>query len=414
MDTPDFTSRPALRRALRASDPITQGSPHHRASFSAQIITETARLKIFLSQFARRATSSFTRISFARMVSHATILGVTAGALALSSGARHISQPEIGRNDVQRATPPPTERLNDDFPILAVGGPLLYQQAGIVRQADPYTVIPDRPRRGVITYTVEPGDALFGIANRFGLSPESVLWNNEDVLNNDPHRILPGTVLQIPPISGIIYTVKEGDTLDSIASAFKTTVDAIVVQGAQWNNLLNGKLPPVGSGLIVPGGQREFKGWELPKPVAVGNGGAGTPALGSCANVSGGMQGSGSFIWPVASHFVSGYNYSPWHRGLDLAGHLGDPVYAADGGFIVYAGWSNVGYGNLIVVDHGNGWQTWYGHLSQVLVTCGQTVLQGSTLGAVGSTGNASGPHLHFETRYQGDLPNPFSVLPPP
>ena len=111
---------------------------------------------------------------------------------------------------------------------------------------------------------------------------------------------------------------------------------------------------------------------------------------------------------------MSGYNYSVWHRGLDLAGHQGDPVYASDSGFIVYAGWSPVGYGNLVVIDHGNGWQTWYGHLSLIYVTCGQNVWQGSTIGAVGSSGNSSGPHLHFEARYQGDLPNPFSVLPPP
>jgi len=111
---------------------------------------------------------------------------------------------------------------------------------------------------------------------------------------------------------------------------------------------------------------------------------------------------------------VSGYNYSAWHPGLDLVGRAGDPVYAADNGFVVYAGWSNVGYGNLIVIDHGNGWQTWYAHLSLAYVACGQNVWQGSTIGGIGSTGNSSGPHLHFETRYQGGLPNPFNVLPAP
>jgi murein DD-endopeptidase MepM/ murein hydrolase activator NlpD len=311
----------------------------------------------------------------------------------------------------------PADIRSAEFPLFAGGGLLLYQQqSSIVRQADPYTIIPDRPRRGVIEYTVQPGDVLFAIANRFGVSPETVLWNNQDVLDNDPHKILPGTVLKIPPISGIIHTIQEGDTLESIAAEYKTTVEAIVVEGAQWNNMLEGRLPPAGSTLIVPGGQREFKGWELPKVVtrATTGSGAGAPALGSCSEAGGGLFGTGSFIWPANSHWVSGYNYSAWHRGLDLNGRLGDAVYASDSGFVVYAGWSPVGYGNLIVIDHANGWQTWYAHLSTIYVTCGQDVWQGVTIGAVGSTGNSSGPHLHFETRYQAELPNPFNVLPPP
>ena len=331
----------------------------------------------------------------------------------MSAGVVSVSQPELVSNVPLRASSA-AELASVDYTLYAAGGALLYQQADVVRQADPYTIIPDRPRRGVIEYTVQPGDVLFTIASRFGVSPESILWNNQDTLNNDPHRILPGTVLLIPPVTGVIHTVQEGDTLESIAAAYKVTVDAIVVEGAQWNNLLEGRLPPAGSALIVPGGQKEFKGWELPKAARRTATGAAAPALGLCASVSGGMVGSGSFIWPANSHWVSGYNYSAWHPGVDVAGRLGDAAFAADSGFVVYAGWSNVGYGNLIVIDHANGWQTWYAHLSQIYVTCGQTVWQGSTIGAVGSTGNSSGPHLHFETRFQGSLPNPWNVLPAP
>lgn len=414
MDIPDLHhSRTALRRAAQ---PETQAAERRTAPplvSSEQIVQGISGLAAFFSRLAWHVTTDLTRTGFARLITHATILGVTLAAIALGANAPATGQPELGRSVSLRAATPVDVPVAD-YVLYAAGGSLLYQQSDIVRQADPYTIIPDRPRRGVIEYTVQPGDALFTIASRFGVTPESILWNNQDTLNKNPHNILPGTVLLIPPVSGVIHTVQEGDTLESIAEAYQVTVDTIVVDGAQWNNLLDGRLPPVGSTLIVPGGQKDFKGWELPKAARTTATGVAAPALGLCSNVSGGQVGTGTFIWPSNSHWVSGYNYSAWHPGLDIAGRLGDPAIASDSGFIVYAGWSNVGYGNLVVIDHGNGWQTWYAHLNQIYVTCGQNVRQGGIVGAVGSTGNSSGPHLHFETRYLGDLPNPWNVLPAP
>jgi len=419
MDTSDLISRPALRRSPQSSEPLIRDESTRPSVFPAHIARGIAGFAALFSGVAWRATSDLTRTGFARLISHAAILGVTVGAIVISADATNSAQSSgiRGSQEVRNtalSAAPAAENQIADYPIYAAGGALLYQQSDIIRQADPYTIIPDRPRRGVEEYIVQPGDILFTIANRFGVSPETILWNNQDTLDNDPHRILPGTKLIIPPVSGIIHTVQEGDTLEGIAAAYKTTVDAIVVDGAQWNNLLDGRLPPAGSTLIVPGGQREFKGWEPPRTNRVSASGGAAPTLGMCADASGGLQGSGSFMWPANGHWVSGYNYSAWHPGLDLVGRAGDPVYAADNGFVVYAGWSNVGYGNLIVIDHGNGWQTWYAHLSLAYVACGQNVWQGSTIGGIGSTGNSSGPHLHFETRYQGGLPNPFNVLPAP
>jgi hypothetical protein len=137
---------------------------------------------------------------------------------------------------------------------------------------------------------------------------------------------------------------------------------------------------------------------------------------GSCGTVSGGAVGSGSFIWPSNNHSISGYDYSleTNHPGIDLAGASGDPVYASDNGVIVYAGWNDTGYGNVIVIDHGNGWQTLYAHLSALNVACGQSVGQGDVIGQIGSSGNIDGTHLHFEIFNANGKVNPHDYLPAP
>lgn len=123
--------------------------------------------------------------------------------------------------------------------------------------------------------------------------------------------------------------------------------------------------------------------------------------------------GSGAFIWPTDKHYLVGKNFSwRWHPALDLGGDTGDPIYAADSGAVVYAGWNTYGYGNLVILDHGNGWHTLYAHFSQVNVACGQAVEQGAILGLAGSTGRSTGPHLHFEMRFNHNYVNPWDYLP--
>jgi len=109
---------------------------------------------------------------------------------------------------------------------------------------------------------------------------------------------------------------------------------------------------------------------------------------------------------------VTGPGFTSIHHGLDFRAKTGNPIYATDSGVIVYAGPNSYGYGNLVVIDHGNGWQSVYGHLSQWNVECGQSVYQGNVIGLAGTTGNSTGPHLHFELRYKGSYVNPWTVLP--
>jgi len=173
-----------------------------------------------------------------------------------------------------------------------------------------------------------------------------------------------------------------------------------------------------GTWIIVPGGNYQYHApGQVPLGITRSNPASsqvGGP--GACPAVNGGAVGYGTFVYPTAKHVLSGFDYSTKtnHLGIDLMGNLGDNVMAADGGVVVYAGWNNYGYGNMIMIDHGTGFQTLYAHLSAIFVNCDDNVTQGQTIGSVGSTGHSSGPHLHFEVRTASNVINPWDVLPAP
>lgn len=299
-----------------------------------------------------------------------------------------------------------------------------YQKSGtslasIDREVSLHTTIPNRPRFDVVKYTVKTGDTLFGIADKFGLKPETLLWGNQMVLGDNPHNLRPGQALNILPVNGTYYRWQAGDGLNGVADFFGVKPEDIV----NWpgNHLDNVKIgdyahPNIEPGiwLIVPGGKRAFVTWSAPDIPRDNPGVAKVLGPGACDSIPQGAIGSGMFIWPANHHFLSGFDYSPAanHPGIDIDGNTGDPVYAADSGVVVYAGWNNWGYGNVIVINHGNGWQTLYAHLNTLDVGCGQSMSQGNLIGAIGETGNASGSHLHFEMMYNGTKVNPWDYLP--
>jgi len=233
---------------------------------------------------------------------------------------------------------------------------------GIPRLAQFHTIIPTRPRVDVITYTVQTGDTLFGIADKFGLLPETLLWGNQIVLGDNPHNLRPGQELVILPVNGTYYRWQAGDGLNTVAKFFGVTPEVII-------NWPGNKLDPdtigdyahpnieAGTWLVVPGGKREYVTWSAPEIPLDNPGVAKVLGPGACENVTSGAVGSEMFIWPANSHKLSGYDYSPStnHSGIDIDGETGDPVYAADSGVVVYAGWNNWGYGNVVVINHGNG-----------------------------------------------------------
>ncbi|MCI0519062.1 MAG: M23 family metallopeptidase [Chloroflexi bacterium] len=290
---------------------------------------------------------------------------------------------------------------------------------GVSRDALLHTTLPNRPRMEVSRYTVVKGDTIFGIAEKFGLKPETLLWANQYTLGDNPHNLRPDQELNILPVDGAYYQWQPGDGLNGVAKFFEVKPEDIV---AFIGNNLNPETigdfarPNIepGTWLVIPGGRREFVSWSAPAISRDNPGVARVLGPGACSAVSDGAVGVGLFIWPANNHFLSGFDYAPNanHPGIDIDGNTGDAVYAIDNGVVVYAGWNNWGYGNMVVINHGNGWQSLYAHLSAYNVSCGQSVYQTNVIGAIGSTGNSTGSHLHFEMMYNGAKVNPWDYLP--
>jgi murein DD-endopeptidase MepM/ murein hydrolase activator NlpD len=281
--------------------------------------------------------------------------------------------------------------------------------ASIEREIQIKTNVPaDKPRYDVEEYHVVRGDSVFAISEEFKIQPETILWANYDVLKDDPHSLAPGMVLKIPPTDGIYYQWKENDTLESVAGEYKTTVDDILNYPGNDIDLTNPKIES-GTYVMLPGGEREFVQWLVP---TVAKGASGTSGTSQSA-CPGGAVGGGGFVWPADSNFLSGNDYWSGHLGIDIAAGEGAPVYAADSGVVTMAtGGYNYGYGNVIQIDHGNGYSTVYAHLSSIGVGVCESVGQGQWIGAAGNTGNSQGAHLHFEVRQSGGFINPWFVLP--
>jgi len=313
-------------------------------------------------------------------------------------------------------TPVPEEDPDQSIPALT-NYEFKYDtaQVGIYRVTDVQTIIPSRPQTDVLTYTVKKGDTLFDIADTFSIRPETLLFGNYEVLEDNPHLLSPNMVLNILPLDGAFYEWKEGDSLAYVASYYKISPEDIIDYAGNDIDLTtlassNHGIQP-GTKLIIPGGTRPIKDWGPPAITRQNPASARHYGAGHCGQVYEGAYGTGTFVWPTVSRTLSGYGYSAIHPAIDIGGATGNAIFAADSGVIVYAGWSDYGYGYLIVIDHGNGFQTAYAHLSAVAVGCGQSVFQGGYIGAMGSTGNSSGPHLHFELIYNGAKLNPWDYL---
>jgi len=248
----------------------------------------------------------------------------------------------------------------------------------------------------ITDYIVLSGDTLSTIATKFNVSTDTIRYANNIT---DVDSIAPGDKLVIPPVTGVLHTVAAGETTAGIAKRYNANEALIIAQ----NNLYGEDLT-VGMKIMVPDGDIP----EAPKPVV--------QTQVASSTKTGGVQGSsqrtiasGQFIFPTvnAQGYYNGYHY--W--AIDIPGAYGTPIYAADSGRIVEAqyGWSG-GFGNTILLDHGNGYTTRYGHMSSLAVIGGY-VTKGQVIGYMGSTGRSTGTHLHFEIIYNGTQINPCSYF---
>ncbi len=412
----------------RAIEPVQPSRPGRlvRPSVSLGMVTERLALEVRQSGVWLQSPQMRRRVALllSRMTSHAAILFVSLVAITLA-GLRLGSAAVGGTGTAERQTGSvgrsPTVLVGSDPSGVRFGAG--FQQAGasgvdgsiILRdaaidfnsaagaQAGSTAAGAQATRRSdITTYNVQPGDVIESIASRFGLQPTTIVWANQEIENN-PDLLKVGQELTILPTDGVYYTVQSGDTTAGIAKRF--SAEAADVIGEPLNNLNSD-----GSNLLA--GVQIF----IPKGVKADSSRSGIAPVPSrriaapAASASGDGMSTGTFNWPTNGYISQGY--WSYHHGIDIANSIGTQISAADGGYVKYAGWSNVGYGYMVEVDHGNGFVTLYAHMSYFYVDVGQYVSKGQALGLMGSTGNSTGPHLHFEVRYGGGTQNPFSYLP--
>jgi murein DD-endopeptidase MepM/ murein hydrolase activator NlpD len=314
-------------------------------------------------------------------------------------------------------TPIPTQ------PVIQPPIDIAFVLDGIQRQAELHTTIPSRPRLDVVKYTVQKGDSIFVIADKYGLKPTTILFGNYDTLKDSPDLLKPNQVLNILPVDGTYYEWQGTESLTKVAEVFGVDSESII--NYPGNHLdtdtigdLNNPKIPGGTWLIVPGGLRQFTSWTAPAQLVQSNPSVHVWGPGVCSGISYVQVGFGTFVYPTTNHWLSGtpYRTDIRHFGVDFAGAEGNGIFAVDAGTVVYSGWNDWGYGWLVIIDHGNGWQSLYAHLSGINVSCGVNVGQGDLIGLVGMTGGtSSGPHLHFELMNTTlGYVNPLDYLPPP
>ena len=295
--------------------------------------------------------------------------------------------------EAESAAPPP-------LPTLINTSIEQFLNSGIEREIQIKTQLQDDVSYEVTEYTAQSSDSLWSIAKKFDLQPETILWGNEWLSSVGVLQI--GDTLKIMPTDGVLHTVKEGDTLETLQRLHGTPTQEIF---EYFGNEFDLTLPPelkVGQQIIVPNGTSPIVWSEAQAPVAET-----TTSATEYPN-----PGTGYFIWPVAPPYLRTQEFWGGHPAIDINTYFRQPIFASDSGTVRFSGWSDIGYGNLVIIDHGNGYRTYYAHNEANLVSAGQVVIQGQQIAESGSTGNSTGDHLDFRIYYGGSFFNPLEYLP--
>jgi murein DD-endopeptidase MepM/ murein hydrolase activator NlpD len=273
---------------------------------------------------------------------------------------------------------------------------------GITRRLQLKTVIPKRASNKVTEYVVRRGDSAWSIAEEFGLKPETILWGN-DQLNAAAGSLKAGDTLNILPVDGVLHTVQDGDTLETLQTLHGILAQEIFEYFGNNFDLTQPAQLTKGQQLIIPNGIAPISWSEAQVPGAAS--GPNERYSGEVSNL-----GTGYFIWPV-----NGYDFTQeyWggHPGIDLATAFRQPIFASDSGTVVFSGWDDTGYGNMVIIDHGNGFKTTYGHNEANLVGVGQIVVKGQQIAESGNTGNSTGNHIDFRILLNNTFLNPLDYL---
>lgn len=278
------------------------------------------------------------------------------------------------------------EALNKLMSDFAMEGKVDYDESGNLLDAIKTNTIYTKPV-SYQTYKVQKGDTISGITKKFGLSNISTLISVNDIGN--VRQLASGQKLKIPSIDGIIYTIKKGDSLDSIVKNYNVKLETLIDV-----NELESEILISGEQLFIPGVAMDSKSLK--------------EAMGELFI----MPIKAKFRWtsPYGSRIDPIAGVKSFHTGTDMACPTGTPIYASMSGTISTTGVNRV-YGNYVIIDHGNGYQTLYAHMSKIIAKKGQWVSQGTRIGLVGSTGYSTGPHLHFTVYKNGKMINPMTIL---
>jgi murein DD-endopeptidase MepM/ murein hydrolase activator NlpD len=262
------------------------------------------------------------------------------------------------------------------------------------------TTIGDRARESVEYYIVQGGDTISTIAEKFGISTNTILWENK---LGPRDYIKPGDKITILPESGVSHQVKKGDTLAKIATRYGVQISTIM----DYNRLVDESAIQPDQILIIPGGTMPEEQQTVPATPRSNVGIFNILETPPPSRVTS----SARLLWPGISRKINQYYRGGRHTGIDIDGNTGNPIYAADDGRVEYAGSDRSGYGIHIIINHGGGIKTLYGHASKLYVKAGDSVKRGQTIGAIGCTGRCTGAHIHFEVRVNGSFINPLTYL---
>lgn len=260
----------------------------------------------------------------------------------------------------------------------------------------PVTLISEKPRDKIVEHEVKANETISSIAQDFAVTDETIFWENNLTAKS---AIKPGQKLRILPLPGVAHKVIAGDTIFSIAKKYRANSQAIL--DFPFNNVGDNFSLTTGDMLIVPDGAPPAQ--AKPAPVQY-------LAQGQREKFDIADLGTSQFGWP-ASGLMAQY-FSWYHPGIDISNLGGGLIRASDSGTVTVAGWPDAsGYGNRVILDHGNGYTTLYAHMSAIYVSAGQKIAKGEVLGMMGSTGRSTGVHVHFEVRKNGANQNPLGYL---